>query len=248
MATIVKMGDTPKDGPKYQVVRGFKFAPTFPNVEDGLDYKAKPDDWFIVTYPKNGTTWIQQIVVLILNKGELPDVVKESGLYSLSPFLEMNRKSVEDMVRPGVIKTHLPYSLQPKHPDAKYIVIIRNPKDACVSFYYHQTMFPAYEFQNRSFHDFLPFWLNGEVECGDYFDWILSWWKHRGDTHILFLFFEDMKANPRSNILKVAEFLGDDHKNFLMDNDCEILEKVVKRSSFQYMKEVINTAGAKRAS
>lgn len=57
--------------PVYQVVRGTKyplmFKPQF--IEKALDYKAQDDDVFIVTYPKCGTRWMEQICYLIFNGG-----------------------------------------------------------------------------------------------------------------------------------------------------------------------------------
>ena len=41
------------------------------------DLKLYPDDVWIATYPKSGTTWVQQIVRLIRNGGR-PDDVKIS--------------------------------------------------------------------------------------------------------------------------------------------------------------------------
>ena len=52
----------------------------------GLQYKAGPDDLFLVTYPKCGTTWMQHTVYLILNNGKpLP---AEKGLTNEFPHLE----------------------------------------------------------------------------------------------------------------------------------------------------------------
>jgi hypothetical protein len=244
-----KSNDSMMRGPTYHVIQGFKFATCFSkeNIESGLAYQARSDDLFIVTYPKNGTTWSQHIVMLILNDGEIPEKVKENGIYAVSPFLEAEGKeSSENLKRPAAIKTHLDYRLQPKHPDAKYIVVLRNAKDACVSFYYHTSMFPSYEFRGRSFGDFFKYWMLGEVECGDYFDWVLSWWNRRHDKNILFILYEDMKNKPEDSVLKIAEFIDPKYKKKLLENDNEILKKVLEKSSFEFMKATVNKTMAKR--
>lgn len=220
-------------GPKFKVIRGFNFAPGFEteNIESGLDYKARSDDLFIVTYPKNGTTWTQQIVILLLNNGEIPDDVLEGGVYVRSPFLEANgAKEAEDLPRPNAIKTHLRFDLQPWHDEAKYIIVIRNPKDACVSFYHHTTLSVSYQFgKDRTFDEYFPFWLAGEVECGSYFDWILSWWPHRNKKNVLFVLYEDMKADPSKQIKRMAEFMGN------IELSESVLEQVVEKSDFSSM-------------
>ena len=235
------------NGPAYTVVRGHKFAAFDPEVvESGLSYSARPDDLFIVTYPKNGTTWTQQIVTLIFNKGELPESIATEGMFSVSPFLEMQGKEVvEKIKRPTAIKTHLSYDIQPKHPNAKYIVVLRNPKDTCVSFYYHHKRYPGYKMQDKNFHDFFPFWLDGQVECGDYFDWVLSWWPQKDKDNTLFLLYENMKQNPEESVLKIAQFMGDEYKQQLLANDKQILNHVLEKSSFDYMKKNNKMGSAK---
>ena len=42
--------------------------------EELKTFKLYPDDVWIVTYPKCGTTWTQQIVKLIRSRGERDDV------------------------------------------------------------------------------------------------------------------------------------------------------------------------------
>ncbi|KAL3194026.1 hypothetical protein MRX96_001936 [Rhipicephalus microplus] len=43
-----------------------------PVIKEGLAYKPKPGDVFIVSYPKCGTTWMQHIVYAIYNDGIPP--------------------------------------------------------------------------------------------------------------------------------------------------------------------------------
>ena len=170
----------------------------------------------------------------------------KEGLFSVSPFLEMQGKEVlEKIKRPTAIKTHLQYDIQPKHPNAKYIVVLRNPKDTCVSFYYHHKMFPGYGVEDKTFHDFFLFWLDGEVECGDYFDWVLGWWSQKDKDNTLFLLYEDMKQNPEESVLKIAQFMGDEYKQQLLANDKQILNHVLEKSSFDYMKKNNKMGSAK---
>ena len=229
-------------GPKYQVVNGLKFSPCFnTDLADALTYEARPDDLFIVTYPKNGTTWTQIIVSLILHNDEMPEEYEKEGIWKLSPFLEANGKQAAiDAKRPCAIKTHLSYELHPKHPDAKFICVMRNAKDACVSFFYHHKMFKAYEIEGMDFHSFFPFWLKGEVECGDYFDFILSWWNQRDNPNILFLFYENMKSDPTGSVLTIAKFMGQEYADRVTANSNEILIKVVQKSSFNATKNHLN--------
>ena len=224
-------------GPRYKIVNGYKFPHDFKVVEDALKYEAKPDDLFIVTFPKCGTTWTQQIVGLILHNGDLPD----GKVFKACPFLEyVGRGVVEKMKQPFAIKTHLHYDIQPKHPTAKYIFVLRNPKDTAVSFYYHQVLFPDYIGEGVTFSEYLPYFLRGEQQYGDYYDWVLSWWPHRNDPNVLFLLYEDMKSDIKSNVLKIASFIGKEYKDKLLVNDGQILTKVIERSSLQSMQKGVN--------
>jgi len=133
-----------------------------------LNFEVRSDDIWIITYPKCGTTWTQEIVWNIMN-----DMDKELGqlpLFARSPFLEfqslkpenneglfpqpqdekrgeMMRKIHEDSIAvandlksPRVIKSHLPLELLPRNllDTAKVIYVCRNPKDTCISMFNHQ--------------------------------------------------------------------------------------------------------------
>lgn len=207
-------------------------------VRSALQYKPRHDDVFIATYPKSGTTWLQHIGYLIFHDGVSPPNSLE--FYRTTPFLEMfGAEDVVKMKRPGLIKTHLPYWLVPKSPDAKYVCVFRNPKDACVSFFYHTKGFVAYDFAEGKFEDYFDLYVEGENDFGEYFDHVLSWYVHRHDRNVLFLHYEDLKTDPRTQILKLAAFLGEKYHRTLVEKP-EVLERVINFSSMEYMKA--NTA------
>ncbi|KAH9375286.1 hypothetical protein HPB48_020504 [Haemaphysalis longicornis] len=89
----------------------------------------------------------------------------------------------------GAIKTHMLYDEKRMCPEAKYVCVMRNPFDCCVSFYHHYKMYPIYGFENGTFEDFLQLFLEGDVDGGDYFDHLLSWYPHRNDSNVLCLRF-----------------------------------------------------------
>ncbi|KAK8756378.1 hypothetical protein V5799_000932 [Amblyomma americanum] len=224
-------------GPMYRIIDGFTGNRYFSTelFRSALRYVPRKDDTFLVTFPKSGTIWMQQITYLILHDG----FPAPSGLefYRSSPFLEM--VGAEDVVRmrqPGVIKTHLYYDLAPKSPTAKYVWVCRNPKDVCVSFFYHTKAFTAYDFTDGKFEDFFEVFMEGANDFGDYFDYILSWYAHRNDPNVFLMHFEELKADPKSQMLKLAAFLGEEYHRKLTQEP-EVLERVVKFSGIDYMKE-----------
>ncbi|XP_013794136.2 sulfotransferase 1C2-like [Limulus polyphemus] len=225
-----------RKNPTYQEVDGFTINITFSPecVRGAIQYKPRDDDIFVVTFPKCGTTWTQHIVHNILNKGEtfksFDDVQKRS------PFIEMvGPKIVKNMIRPGAIKTHLPFHMCPYSPNAKYIYVTRNPRDCCVSFYHHTKMFPGYQFQGGSFDDFFEVFINGETEWGDYFDHLLSGYEHKNDPNVCFITYEEMKEDTKAAVLKLAKFLGPQYGDTL-ESDDEIMLKILDHTSIKFMK------------
>ncbi|KAM7282804.1 amine sulfotransferase-like [Ixodes scapularis] len=199
-----------------------------------LKYQPEPDDKFVVSFPKTGTTWMQQIAYLLFHKGVPPTSAQD--FHDNGPFLDIHGvETVKRRVKSGLIKTHLPYGIAPKSPLAKYLYICRNPKDTCISLFYHTCRFSEYEFQDGKLEDFFEVFLRGETDYGDYFDHVLSWYEHRDDPNVMFIHYEDVKTNPELWILKIAEFL-DEKCHRLLINDRTILEHVLEYSGIHFMK------------
>jgi len=194
------------------------------------NFKLRPDDVWIITYPKCGTTWSQEMVWQIVNKVNL-DMAK-IPLLVRSPFLEMealiSQKEVDMMDEkakqmyqslalaenlptntPRVIKSHLPLEmLPPKLLDTcKVIFVCRNPKDCCVSYYHHSINMPGYNFDG-DFDFFAKSFIEGNAEYGSYWTMLKSAWKHKNHPNMKILWFEDMKRDLISVIGETAQFLG----------------------------------------
>ena len=101
-----------------------------------------------------GTTWTQEIVWQIINDGKIdyrPLHVRMPWVDGMpyaqpeNPYLVTSAGMIEKMFEcfpsPRVFKSHLPYDLVPKgcgqaaKPQARYIYVIRNPKDVAVSLF-----------------------------------------------------------------------------------------------------------------
>lgn len=164
-------------------------------------------------------------------------------LYKEAPYLERTGKGpAEGLPSPRHLSVHTPYSHTPIDSTAKYIYVARNPRDTCVS-YYHFTKegIGGSNYQNATFDDYFQSFVEGDVPYGDYFEHVKGWWDRRHDPNILFLTYEDMMANPGEAILKVASFISTqtyDYRNLLTENNGEILEKVIKNTTFNMMKDM----------
>mgnify|MGYP003387148826 CR=1 FL=1 len=198
----------------------------------GLDYCAKSEDIFVCSYPKCGTTWLQNVVYLILNDG-VP-LSPNQFLPRLFPHLEEVGKAIcNQLPTPRLIKTHLPFSITPHNSKARYLYIARNPFDCAVSFFHHTRGFPQhYDFLDGEFEDFFECFITGEVDFGDYFDNLIPWYKRKDDKNILFITYESMKADSYRSIMAIGDFLGvEGFKNK------EMIDSIIKYSSFEVMQQ-----------
>ena len=223
----------------FEIKNGVKVPRNTPEGWEELKkFPVRPDDVFIVTFPKSGTTWMQQIVKLLRNGGQ-PDNMK---LDRSIPWLEIldcdfgkylgytpDMATSNDVLSPRAFKSHLPYELVPgglpHTTTAKYIYVMRNPKDVSVSVWHHMNnMLPL------SWEDHMAAVLSPENQW-DWFTHVLGWWKRKASPNILYVKYEDMKTDPLTAIRTVANFIGIEN---LTD---ELLQKVLQQSSFNSMKK-----------
>nr|XP_019575559.1 PREDICTED: amine sulfotransferase-like [Rhinolophus sinicus] len=134
-------------------------------LENLEDFEIRDDDVFIVTYPKSGTIWAQQILSLIYFEGHRSrtEIVKTIDRV---PFLEYNLHKMDFLARPSprLFSTHLPYYLVPKglkNKKAKIIYIYRNPKDVLTSYFHFSNLIVAMQ-ATDNMEVFLEKFLDGK--------------------------------------------------------------------------------------
>eukprot|EP00929_Paragymnodinium_shiwhaense_P043708 TRINITY_DN22461_c0_g1_i1.p1 TRINITY_DN22461_c0_g1~~TRINITY_DN22461_c0_g1_i1.p1 ORF type:complete len:384 (-),score=64.52 TRINITY_DN22461_c0_g1_i1:330-1481(-) len=219
-------------------------------------------DIFIATYPKCGTTWMQQVVLLLLAGGDsskVRDPMKQSpwiekvlcnSQISVMEFLSSSPPPESQVVVPArrVVKTHAPEQLAPwvggaQHlpRGAKVIVVVRNPKDTAVSMFHHTMDQPTmYEYKGDWDHFLKELFLPGRVVAGCFWEWHASWWKAKQQNEdILWISYEEMKADLPAAIRKVASFCG-------IDASAETVQKVAASSTFAAMKKLFDEEDAKK--
>ena len=208
------------------------------HLDSAARYEATSNDIFVCAYSKCGTTWLQNIVWLIVHHGE----PISKTLRKCIPMLEFDgcdtTEAIDNSQYPRIIKTHFPYEETPQNKDAKYVYITRNPKDALVSYYYHVKGFPQYyDCPDVTFEEVYKLYIQEKVEFNGFFENVGSWYEQRHQPNVLFLLYEDLKRDLRGNILKIARFLGPRYENVINANNEEILEKILENSSFKSMKK-----------
>uniref|UniRef100_A0A1A9ZSW1 Sulfotransferase domain-containing protein n=1 Tax=Glossina pallidipes TaxID=7398 RepID=A0A1A9ZSW1_GLOPL len=201
----------------------------FMNIGESIrNLKTYTDDVWLVSYPRTGSTWAQEMVWLLgnhLNYEQAKQMqqlraplIELSALYSedhhewVSNSLGDTVDVVRKMRRPRFARSHLPWHLLPvdlENSKAKIVYTARNPKDLCVSFYYYCKLMHGLQ---GTFEDFLGLFLNESAPIGSYWKHVLPFWKRSTEPNVLFLKYEDMKRDLPSIVRKCAKFLQIDYQ------------------------------------
>ncbi|XP_033124028.1 amine sulfotransferase-like isoform X2 [Anneissia japonica] len=173
-----------------------------------------------------------EIVKSILADGDYEKAEKMFGIHPkpLEFFTTLSDYAKRPRDKQRVIVTHLHEELLPKaalNGKAKIVFVIRNPKDSVVSYFHFAQPF-RYAEEFDTWEGFLKCFMSEGMPGRSWFNYNLTYWKHRNEKNFYWTTYENMKLDIRSVIEDVASFLGHPASG-------EKLDKLVKLADFSRM-------------
>jgi aryl sulfotransferase len=195
----------------------------------------RPDDVVITTSLKAGTTWTQRIVsLLVFQTVELPNTLHWVSPWPDCRFIggsaEM-RVIVESLEHRRFLKSHLALDALPYRESTKYIYVARDTRDVFMSTWNHVRAYtpfarellnsgenaPAKPFLEppEDIREFWRMWItrgNYPWESDGFPYWshlhhARSYWDFRHLPNILFVHYNDLKADLGAEMRRIARFL-----------------------------------------
>jgi hypothetical protein len=191
----------------------------------GLALKLRSSDVVIAPFGKSGTTWLQQIVHCLRTRGDMnfDDISRVVPWIENSPALGIDLDA-EQKANPRAFKSHLAWDKIPK--GGRYIVAIRDPKDALFSLYkFIEGWF--FEPGTITLDDFAHEFF---IKDRDYWKHLVSWWPRRNDDDLLLMAFEHMKLDLPGTIERIADFVD-------IKLDAELKKITEQHASLEFMLE-----------
>ncbi|XP_038975495.1 flavonol 4'-sulfotransferase-like isoform X2 [Phoenix dactylifera] len=213
-------------------------------------FKARPDDLFLISFPKSGTTWLKALAFATMTRKQYP--LARHPLLSLNPhdcvaymdelFAIGQASKVEALPSPRILATHMPYSWLPDSvagSGCRIIYIARDPKDALVS-YWHFIVERSRSPQMKKipFMEAFETFCEGKVPFGPIWDHSLEYWREslKRTEKVLFLRYEGLLEDPVANVKRLAEFVGCPFSE--EEQEGGMVEEIVRLCSIENMKSL----------
>ena len=206
-------------------------------------YVPGKQDVFVATFAKSGTNWMMQIAHQLIWHGagefeHIHSVVPWPDTQVMRGFMRHYAIPLQDArdwesspERKRVIKTHFDWELLPYSEDARYIMVIRDPKDIFVSSYFFlkdSVLGPAMPSVDTWYKLFMS---DGFMIGGSWAVNTAGYWAQRHRPNVLIVSFKSMKRDLKGTVGNVAQFLG-------IPASAALIEEVSEKSSFEYMKGI----------
>lgn len=188
-------------------------------------YRPLPSDVVISPFGKCGTTWLQQVFHCLRTGGDMDfdDISRVVPWIETAGLLGIDLNA-RQRAEPRGFKSHLSFAALPK--GARYVVSIRDPRDAVVSM--HKFMEGWFlEVGAVSADEFAGWWVERDLG-NNYWAHFISWWEQIDNPDVLLLSYEHMNDDPALAVRRLAAFCD-------LPLDDQLLELTLERSSIDFM-------------
>jgi hypothetical protein len=204
-----------------------------PWIDPGIQQKVVwRDGDVVISVPlKSGTTWTMNIVHQLLTGGrsDFRDIYEEVPWLEFVSRPGQTHQEVLERIdampsdRRRAFKTHsappdVPFVKAGSGKEVKYVVILRNPEEALVSFrpfldkhtdeWFGLWGMPKAAMCRPDFPSFYDEVIDSHGMQGAFFGFLAAWWQFRNEPNVLFLHFSDMKRDHEGAARKIAEHIG----------------------------------------
>lgn len=210
-------------------------------------FKAQPGDVFISTFPKTGTTWMQQLCHQLRTGGD--EAFDEITEEQVVPWLEVATtlgidvdlpqiKTDGPVVMPRCFKTHQPLKglSHLESQGAKFLCTVREPEATMKSWFRFSLSKGHAATASRDINDFVRSKFNSPIGEGsleplygaDMWTHYAEYWLCRKLPNVLVISYEHLRRNFDGELTKIANFLG-------VELTPELLERVRSLGSMDWM-------------
>lgn len=186
------------------------------------EFQARPEDVFISSYPRSGTTWMQHIVHALRSGGDM----RFRHISDVAPWFErplaLGRQRAHDyaaLESPRIFKSHLPRSWLPR--GARYIYVQRDGRDVALSYYWFYRSHLGY---HGDFDAFFERFLAGTLQYGSWFKHVADWQPNTHDPALLVVHYEQLRSDLPRELRRIAGFLGLQVSDALSERLCALCD------------------------
>jgi hypothetical protein len=188
------------------------------------EFGESASDIIISTYSKSGTTWMQMILYQLTTEG----CMDFDHLFDISPWVwyaALRNITPAQTPAPRLIKSHDSYSRFSQGRKGRFVFVVRDGRDVCLSLFHHRRNFKRYD---GTFEQHFDEFINGTEY--NWFDHLRPWLENKSHLPITYIRFEDLKNHFPQAVNQLANALG-------ISVTPERLARVTERCSFAYMKQ-----------
>ncbi len=192
----------------------------------GGELEVRPDDRWVVSYPKSGNTWLRFMVGALLQRAGDGGEVDFHNMDALVPDIYRHReRELRALPSPRFLKSHEPYDPRV----ARAVCMVRDPRSVATSYYFflqRERRLP----EGEPFADYLPRYLAGDLDrYGTWAEHVEGWLEAEArHPNVVVLRYEEMLADPMPGARRLAAALG-------LPDDDDALEAALRHSSFDRM-------------